>query len=273
MLSERIIAHFDDIENLALEFATRLGPWLAPIGPAYFVGRSVYHNLNAHWVIAVVMAIAIECVGIAASHCALRCWTWNQTKRKSDPEAPFILMVWLSLVYFGAAFSLAILTEVIQELATYAPAVFLGLAAVAYVTIGVAMKLHTWEDERKVISEARQVKGQLTNEVKQLAAQVDQKRRQLTTLQTNLNRQRVEVDAQIDGQFEGKATNPGSFGPHNLDKANQAREVKIARRRERVLTLKRQNHTLQHIADTLEVSLSTVKNDLKALNGKLEEGH
>ncbi|MEM7033915.1 MAG: HTH domain-containing protein [Chloroflexota bacterium] len=291
-IKQRIINWLDTIEELALDFATRLGPWLAPIGPAYFIGRAVNTHLHAHLSIAVIMACAVELVGIAATHTALRAWTWNQMKRKTDPDAPFTLMVWLSLVYFFSAFALSILVEVFQQLATYAPAVFLGLAAVAYVTIGVATKLHRWEGARQKETEARQIKGKLAAEVERLIQSVRTLSSELDnlTLEVEAKQQtKAILDQQLDQLQASKAVDQGSqktgqlygqneggspvfdqFSPDNLPAANEAIQAKILRRRKILSQLIEQNGQLtnQEIADQLGVSVGTVKNDKRALNGQ-----
>jgi hypothetical protein len=65
------------------------------------------------------------------------------------------------------------------------------------------------------------------------------------------------------------------INPDSVDTLTLARQVKkdnIDHRRQEILTLKGQDLTHQEIADRLEVSLSTVKNDLRQLNGQVQNG-
>lgn len=183
----------DTIEDVLLMLASRFGPWLAPIGPAYFVGRAAYHHLSAHWLIAVTMAVAVEAVGIAATHTALKAWAWNGSRRKTDPVAPFGLMVWLSIIYFISALILSILVEVYPQSATYAPAVFIGLAAVAYVTIAVQMRLQDWHKARKSeVDKRTEEKDQVFNSVK--AARIELDRIQAEMANSESKRRGLEAE-------------------------------------------------------------------------------
>ena len=250
-----IEALMDDTESVLLAMATRIGPWLAPVGPAYFVGRAAYHRLDAWLPIAVAMALAVEAVGIAATHTALKAWTWNETKRKSDPEAPVTLMIWLSLVYFLSALILSILVEVYPDSAVLAPAVFIGLAGVAYVTIAVSTRLNGWQTERDKEATERLTKQEDKKAIIELSSRVEKLLDERNDLAGKLSR--------LSRQNNG-------FGPQNLAKAHKAKRSKIDARREKVLALIGQNMTNGQIAEALEVSVGTVKNDRKALNGKVK---
>lgn len=170
-----MIKALDSFENIALELAARAAPWLAPILPAYVVGRSLYEHLDVWPAIAITGAIGFEIVGIASAKNALRCWTWNGGKRKSDPAAPLGLAVALALVYFVVGISLSVALEVWPDLAAYAPASFFVLAGASYLVLAISHNLTKWEaairGEREDRDHAAEVR-KLTQERDSLANEV-----------------------------------------------------------------------------------------------------
>jgi hypothetical protein len=127
-----------DVENLLTEVAARLGPWLAPLPPAYFISRAAQAHLATPWPVALLMAATIELIGIAATHNALKLWTYNQTRRKNDPPAPFELAAVLALTYVVIGVSISSLLEIFPVLASLAPASFFLLAGVGYVSLALS---------------------------------------------------------------------------------------------------------------------------------------
>lgn len=93
---------------------------------------------------------------------------------------------------------------------------------------------------------------------------------QLVTRRADLDRLGVQIEratAHLDAlKSEAKAQMNG-----DLNLANEARLAKMNQRRADVLTLAQQGLTPASIADELQVSVSTVKRDLTALNGKVRE--
>jgi putative flippase GtrA len=151
--TQRAISFLDDLERVALALVARLGPWAAPVAPAYFVARAAERHLKAWRPVAIAMAIAIEAVGIASAHATLRAWAWNREKRKSDPSAPAWLGLALVGVYLGVGVLLAVLVEVLPWLVVWAPAAFFLLAGVAYVVLAMMSD----QARREVaVSEARE---------------------------------------------------------------------------------------------------------------------
>lgn len=96
----------------------------------------------------------------------------------------------------------------------------------------------------------------LTSQLTELTGQVAAEEERLTELATREDRGQK---GQLAGQ--NRSTLPVKTDPLEQDR--------IGLRRAEVLTLKGQGLTNQDIAGQLEVSMSTVKNDLKALNGQV----
>lgn len=133
------------VEDTLVMLSTRIAPWLAPIGPAYFIGRAAYNELHAHIAIAICMAVAVEMVGMATTHTALKAWTWNKTKRKIDPTAPLWLCIILALFYYVGAIVLTVVVEVYPQTVAFAPAIFITLGAVSSMAIAMQFTLRKWE--------------------------------------------------------------------------------------------------------------------------------
>lgn len=263
--------------------ASRLGPWLAPIGPAFFIGRAIFHQLAAPLWVAVLMGTAVELVGIAATHTALKAWAWNEARRKSDPVAPFKLLVFLSLVYFVSAAILSVMLEVWPSLvAPYAPGVYLSLAGVAYVTLAAGVKLGQWESDRDERLSQSKTKNALGIEVKRLRERHKALQESVKSLTDDLDRltqEKAKLVNEIDklGQKRDRASanvQGDGFIPGDkaaLEQANESRTLNIEERRDQVLVLKEQDKTNAEIAAMLGVSPKTVGRDLKALNGKVRQ--
>ncbi len=155
MWTQRTIEFLDGLERVALALVARLGPWAAPVAPAYFVARAAERHLKAWRPVAIAMAVAIEAVGIASAHATLRAWAWNREKRKSDPSAPAWLGLALVGVYLAVGILLAVLVEVLPWLVVWAPAAFFLLAGVAYVVLAMMSDQARREALAKVEAEVK----------------------------------------------------------------------------------------------------------------------
>lgn len=125
------------LEDTAVDVISVFGPWLGPIPSAYLVGRAAENYLHWHTAVAWIAAVAVESIGVVSVVLALRLYEWNETRRKTDPAAPFGLAVALVAVYFVVTIGLTVLLDVAPALARYAPAVFPLLAAVGAVNIAI----------------------------------------------------------------------------------------------------------------------------------------
>ena len=134
-MKDKIELLLSSIEDILVMVSTRIGPWLAPIGPAYFVGRAALQHLHAHIIIAVCMALAVEMIGMATTHTALKAWAWNKNKRKIDPKAPLWFCILLAGIYFIGAIALTVVVEVFPISVVYAPAIFIILTMVGMLAI------------------------------------------------------------------------------------------------------------------------------------------
>jgi len=123
--------HFDDfidrLETLPLILATRFGPWLTPLVPAFFVHKAMVSRLEVPVLWAWIAAIALEIVGIAAMYSLLRAHQWNREKRKKDPAAPITWNIVTTSTYYLTALSLVLLIEFFPNVTKIIPAAFVIL--------------------------------------------------------------------------------------------------------------------------------------------------
>lgn len=101
----------------------------------------------------------------------------------------------------------------------------------------------------------------------------------LTQLRYRVNRAGAAADPQSARQTAQNTSEPAANKPAfipgdraALDKANRTRQAAIEQRRAEVLTLLKAGATVEAIAGQVGASVSTVKADKRALNGKVKAG-
>jgi len=124
-----------EIETMATDALAALGPWLAPIPSAALVAKASVEYL--HWSngLGLVAGAIIEVLGLTATSTALTLWDYNESKRKTDPTAPFPLAVALVGFYYVSTIGLTVLLDIAPELARFAPVIFPTLALVGTVNL------------------------------------------------------------------------------------------------------------------------------------------
>ncbi len=146
--------------NLVLQtligWVLRIVPLLTPIPTAYVTWRAAIHAFELPGWVAFVMAAAVEGLGFSATDTAMMIWDYNETRRKSDPEAPFSLAVGTVFFYIGVVLGLTILVEVLPGLRDWALVVFplmtLDAAVVWGLHSGHQRRLMAIEDTKKKAS-------------------------------------------------------------------------------------------------------------------------
>ena len=125
------------IENNLAEFAATVGPWIAPLPSAFFVWRAGVVHLDMPQWIAIVAAGVIELLGLASTSITLTLYEYNQSKRKSDQPAPFVLAALIIGAYFFTVILLAVVLDVFPQFSRYAIAIFpfLSIAGVGVLAL------------------------------------------------------------------------------------------------------------------------------------------
>lgn len=99
-------------EYLVIDLIAAIAPWLAPVLPAFLTGSNLFKLLEFPWYIALVSALVVELVGLSSMSTVLMLWTWNETKRESDPYAPMWLALVAGVIYMGVVLSVNTLLDI-----------------------------------------------------------------------------------------------------------------------------------------------------------------
>jgi hypothetical protein len=139
--------------------------FLALAPTAWLVAKRTMQHLDWPQWIAIAAAVAVELLGLAIAVTVLVNWSYNRSKRKTDPAAPIVLPAILVAVYFVAAELLTVVLDVATGPVTVAKgsqAIFpiLGLAGM--------FCLATRYDQAQRVAEAKAAKAERT-ETRKLA--------------------------------------------------------------------------------------------------------
>jgi len=228
-----------EIETNLTDGIAAIGPWITPIPSAVLVANATVKDLHWGTELAWIAAAIIESLGLTTVSTSLLLWEYNADKRKTDPDAPFLLAASLVGVYLVSTIGLTVLLDIFPDLARYAPALFPILALVGAVNLalrsghrrrlaGIAQDRAERKAERQAV---RPTAGSLTELLTSNAA--------------------------------SNTVNPDS----TLIKARQARTVIQGNRMDNLLTLFRDNPKIgvTDAARTLNMSRQTVYSYLERL--------
>jgi DNA-binding CsgD family transcriptional regulator len=239
-----------------------IGPFIVAAMPALFTGHSVYTwyaETSAAWLamlISCVVAIAMEAININVVHTSLD--LFEQKQNGKGFLMAFFSVIVMALVSSVIGFSEDNLSPLIKGLAISSP----WLTGIVYLAVGMAQSIH--QDKQQVEFD-RQDKHQQELEKREFERQL-----RLAELDKNHELKLAKIEAK-KANFDGQN---GSFLPENgqkLASANQAKKAKIATRREQVLVLTNDEKLTQtELAERLGVSVGTIKNDLRAMNGSVK---
>lgn len=124
-----------EIETNLTDGIAAIGPWITPIPSAVLVANATIKDLHWSAELAWVAAAIIESLGLTTVSTSLLLWEYNANKRKTDPDAPFVLAASLVGVYLISTIGLTVLLDIFPDLARYAPALFPILALVGAVNL------------------------------------------------------------------------------------------------------------------------------------------
>lgn len=226
---------FNLLLQTLISWMLRLIPLLTPIPTAYVTWRAATESLDLPSWVAIIMALAVEGLGFSATDTAMTLWDYNETRRKTDLEAPFSLAVGTVFFYIGVVLGLTVLVEVIPSLRHWSLVIFPLMTLDAAIVWG----LHTGHQHRIAVIEA----GKKERKAKR------QKRRQAVSKNVDKNLSNIpKVDSSLDKLQEGK-------------------RLKKAARLDRVLAIYRDNpqEKVTVVARQLSASRQTIYNDLQEL--------
>lgn len=262
------------VVNIFMFAITTLTPLAAPIAPAFSVYKALAERLETPFSIALAGAIAIEITGMFVAKTSIAAHNWNSARNKTDPEAPKALAITMAAIFFSVIFILSLTIELNPNLVIWIYPGFVIVAITVYVCLAISNNLKDWEQKKAQDIELRELKNGLNAEIrkaektlKSLAQNIDTKQAQFNTLIAQIETKQFELSK------AQKVVSNGHMIPvktTNLDTANKAKMTKIDLRRDKILTLIDQGLSQSDIADELEVSIATVKRDIKSLNGTVK---
>lgn len=248
------LRNIDNFENGAIDLVAKIAPWCAPIPTAYLVGRATVNHLEWPVPIGILAAAVIESLGLVTCATALDLYQFNQNRRKNDPPAPFLLAVFLIVIYFLVAVLLTVVLDTQPSWSVIAPAIFpfLSLAGVTVITLR--------KDYQKRIQ-------QIANEKAERKAE----------RQMNHGFQRQDLRGLFEPSMSSDMSNNGRIDM-NLNRLQAGRKAKLDNRLARLLDAFRVNPTLgiSDAARTLDVSRQTIYSYMDQLehSGKIRRnGH
>lgn len=153
------------IEIEAVNLAASLSPWLAPIIPAYMATDNMTKVLLFPSAVGTIGGIVIELIGISTITTSMQLWDYNQSKRKSDPEAPFVPSLVAVAFYIVVLLTIILVLggdEVAQWQKVLAKVLLSTLSLVAFIVLAIrsqhARRLQSIADEKQERKDARESK-------------------------------------------------------------------------------------------------------------------
>ena len=293
------------IVNIFTFAITEVAPMVAPLPPAFSIYRAMSERLHVPVYVAIIAAVAIEIIGMFSSKVSIRCYQWNVGRNKSEASVPQGLSILMTSIFFLVVLLLALTVELFPNLTALVIPGFVLIAISVYVNLAIHTNLEKLEADKSTNLELRGERNGLAVQVRKAqkdlaelatqAALASQEARnsqsELATLKAELatgQQAKIDLEAklaelkklatngQIAGQYEGNwlvnGQNGGQFGAANLSRANAVKVGKVEARRSKMVELLAKNDQLTNaeLASLLEVGISTIKADKKALNGKVK---
>ena len=155
--TEHLDKILDDIQASILSFLIKLGPFAVALMPSLFTGYAVYGIFKSEGrllaiLFAVIIALAVETVGIVSTHTAIE--LYNAWQLKQADWVKLALMVGLvpvyiicvsgTILYADEAFN-----DLVQALGVASP----FLTCIVYIAVALARDLHRIKQQAKVKNE------------------------------------------------------------------------------------------------------------------------
>jgi hypothetical protein len=223
----------DTVENIAIDLVAKIAPWCAPIPTAYLVGRATVTHLNWPVSVGVLSAAVIESLGLVTCATALDLYHFNQTRRKSDPPAPFALSVVLIGLYFVVAVVLTVVLDILPTWSVIAPAIFptLSLAGVTVIALRKdhQHRIQQIENEKAERKVERQTNRSLSRSETLLSTNTDLSNdlSNQQNIDVNFDKRQVARKAKLDNRLDA-LLDAFRNDPH-LGVSDAARQLNVSR--------------------------------------------
>lgn len=257
------------VVSIFMSAVTQLAPLAAPIPPAFSVYTAMRVGLAVPEYIAILAAVAIEITGIFSARTAIRAKHWNDTRLKSDPEAPLVLSISMSAIFFLVVLILSLTIELWPSLVVWVYPGFVVISVTVYTNMGLAMSLNSWEKGKDAVREDRRREAREKRMLTQQKLEPAKPQNRKTMLQNDAAK--INAVLQPNPQKPSETASPDpqrGAAPAGINAASK--KEKIAARQNEVSLFLRDGKTTSEIAALLHVSPDTIRRDINQLNGKVE---
>jgi len=259
-MEKEIEKYLQSTQYIILSFLIYLGPFVVALMPAAFVSISVY-ALFDNWllgiVVAFIVAVAIETVGILITHTSVK--IYNAYRAGMVELGKLIALVSFVPIYIITTMATVYFSESFGPIAHN-----LGMASPIFTTM-VYFAIALLIDLKRVEGEAEEIKAtrRATNQDNR-AWKIEEKRAELA------HKFEMEKRGQTTGQIQ---TETGQKTGHmgDMSAANRTKQEKMSARQDSVLSLVQAGKSQVEIAQILDASPKTISRDIKALNGKIKQ--
>lgn len=260
----------DAIQSILMSLLVKLGPFFVALMPALFTAYSIFHTFKDEagyylaLFFAVVVGIAIETVGIVATHTAID--LYNAKQQQIIEPVKFQVMAWLVPTYvIGVAavvfFSEDAFTPLVKGLGIASP----FLTCIVYIAVALARDLSRIETKKALIDERQ---ATIENEDQQW-------RRDKERLELEMKHQErlAKIQSQSVNQPVAQAVNQTTqtvqetVKNHVFDAVNLSKTERKTQLLESLVDIYMDNPSVKvsTVASTLNVSRQTVYNYLDEL--------
>jgi hypothetical protein len=207
-IPQHIDSFLDDIQAILLSFLVKLGPFFVALMPALFTGYAIFHTFEPEagyhlsLAFALVVGLAIETVGIVATHTAID--LYNGWRSKSVDGIKVLLMVGMVPFYVAGVAGTVLFAQ-----DAFSPLVWgLGIASpfltcIVYIAVALARDLSNIKqkveqgEQFQIETEKRKLDHELTMELQRMKLSHEQKLRR-AELETEVKKEQVRAMAEVE---------------------------------------------------------------------------
>lgn len=267
---QKFDSFLDAIQSILMSLLVKLGPFFVALMPALFTAYSIFYTFKDEagyylaMFFAVVVGVAIETVGIVATHTAID--LYNAKQQEMIEPVKFQVMAWLVPAYVigvasVVAFSEDAFSPLVKGLGIASP----FLTCIVYIAVALARDLSRIETKQS-LTDARQAliedeHRQWLRDKERLELELKHQER-LAKIQTQSVNQAVIQPVNRTSQTVQEAVKNHVFDAVNLSKTERKKQLW-----ESMLAIYLDNPSAQvsTVANTLKVSRQTVYNYLNEL--------
>ena len=263
---QKFDSFLDSIQAIFLSLLAKLGPFFVALMPALFTGYSIFYTFTdeagEHMALffAVVVGLAIETVGIVATHTAID--LYNAKQQDLIEPIKFRVMAWLVPVYvIGVALVVGLSGEAFTPLVKALGIASPFLTSIVYIAVALAQDMSRLESKQRLISERQSTledEDRQWQRVKEQREMEFKHQERLAKIRANHNKLTVNQP----GQNVQETSKTHVFDQVNLSKTERKKQLL-----DRMIDIftDNPNAKISTVASNLSVSRQTVYNYLDEL--------